>query len=160
LDRCARRDDAGKEAATKVGGRSGDCVDRRRTGGPSGLPSKERAGRGSPSAGSGQDDRATPRTTRSIPETPAHPRGGFVVSGIGCAVVAALGRPDGAVGEQAGTERAMRRMSLELESRWWTLGGAEVLDMMNSVGALVRAGQTVHIGTDAQKSATRMEFVT
>ena len=54
----------------------------------------------------------------------------------------------------------MRRMSLDLESRWWTLGGAEVLDMMNSVGALVRAGQTVHIGTDAQKSATRMEFVT
>ena len=52
------------------------------------------------------------------------------------------------------------RMSLELESRWWTLGGAEVLDMMSSIGALVRAGQTVHIGTDAQKSATRMEFVT
>ncbi|MEZ4331153.1 MAG: ribonuclease H-like YkuK family protein [Myxococcota bacterium] len=52
------------------------------------------------------------------------------------------------------------RMSLELESRWWTLGGAEVLDMMSTVGALVRSGQTVHIGTDAQKTATRMEFVT
>ena len=31
----------------------------------------------------------------------------------------------------------MRRMSLELESRWWTLGGAEVLDMMGNVGGFV-----------------------
>ena len=52
------------------------------------------------------------------------------------------------------------KMSLDLESRWSTLGGAEVLDMMSHIGALVRSGQTVHIGTDAQKSATRMEFVT
>ena len=49
---------------------------------------------------------------------------------------------------------------LDLSSRWWTLGGAEVLDVMGSVRSLVRKGQVVHIGTDAQKSATRMEFVT
>ena len=49
---------------------------------------------------------------------------------------------------------------LELESRWWTLGGAEVLDVMGTVRSLVRKGQVVHIGTDAQKSSSRMEFVT
>ncbi|MBW2495697.1 MAG: hypothetical protein JRF61_00365 [Deltaproteobacteria bacterium] len=52
------------------------------------------------------------------------------------------------------------RPKLELDSRWWTLGGAEVLDVMASVRRLVRQGQVVHIGTDAQKSASRMEFVT
>lgn len=52
------------------------------------------------------------------------------------------------------------RPNLDLESRWWTLGGAEVLDVMESVGHLVRRGQIVHIGTDAQKSSSRMEFVT
>ena len=52
------------------------------------------------------------------------------------------------------------RPEVDLESRWWTLGGAEVLDVMSSVRALVRQGQVVHIGTDAQKSASRMEFVT
>jgi predicted RNase H-related nuclease YkuK (DUF458 family) len=44
--------------------------------------------------------------------------------------------------------------------RWWTLGGAEVLDVMGTVHRLLRHGQVVHIGTDAQKSANRMEFVT
>lgn len=52
------------------------------------------------------------------------------------------------------------RPRLELDSRWWTLGGAEVLDVMSSVRSLVRKGQIVHIGTDAQKSSSRMEFVT
>jgi predicted RNase H-related nuclease YkuK (DUF458 family) len=40
------------------------------------------------------------------------------------------------------------------------LSGAEVLDVMSAVQALVRKGQIVHIGTDAQKSSKRMEFVT
>ena len=52
------------------------------------------------------------------------------------------------------------RPNVELDSRWWTLGGAEVLDVMESVKSLIRKGQVVHIGTDAQKSSTRMEFVT
>jgi predicted RNase H-related nuclease YkuK (DUF458 family) len=49
---------------------------------------------------------------------------------------------------------------LDMESRWWTLGGAEVLDVMGTVQSLIRQGQIVHVGTDAQKSSTRMEFVT
>ncbi len=49
---------------------------------------------------------------------------------------------------------------IAMDSRWWTLGGAEVLDVMSTVRSLVRKGQVVHIGTDAQKSSTRMEFVT
>ncbi len=52
------------------------------------------------------------------------------------------------------------RRKLDLESRWWTLGGVEVLDVMSAVRSLVRRGQVVHIGTDAQKSSKRMEFVT
>jgi predicted RNase H-related nuclease YkuK (DUF458 family) len=52
------------------------------------------------------------------------------------------------------------RPEVEIESRWWTLSGAEVLDVMSAVQALVRRGQIVHIGTDAQKSSKRMEFVT
>ena len=52
------------------------------------------------------------------------------------------------------------RRDVESESRWWTLSGAEVLDVMSAVQALVRKGQIVHIGTDAQKSSKRMEFVT
>jgi predicted RNase H-related nuclease YkuK (DUF458 family) len=44
--------------------------------------------------------------------------------------------------------------------RWWTLGGVEVLDVMGTVHRLLRRGQIVHIGTDAQKSSSRMEFVT
>ena len=52
------------------------------------------------------------------------------------------------------------RRQVDPESRWWTLGGAEVLDVMSTVRRLVQRGQTVHIGTDAQKSAHRMEFVT
>lgn len=44
--------------------------------------------------------------------------------------------------------------------RWWTLGGAEVLDVMETVQRLLWNGQVVHIGTDAQKSSSRMEFVT
>lgn len=49
---------------------------------------------------------------------------------------------------------------LDERERWWTLGGAEVLDVMETVHRLLRHGQVVHIGTDAQKSSTRMEFVT
>ena len=52
------------------------------------------------------------------------------------------------------------RRNIESEGRWWTLGGVEVLDVMSAVQALVRQGQVVHIGTDAQKSTKRMEFVT
>ena len=58
-----------------------------------------------------------------------------------------MGRPD-------------RRTSVKADGRWWTLSGVEVLDMMGSVERLLRAGQTVHIGTDAQKTHRRMEFVT
>ena len=39
----------------------------------------------------------------------------------------------------------------ERESRWWTLGGVEVLDVMGAVHRLLDDGQVVHIGTDAQK---------
>jgi len=46
------------------------------------------------------------------------------------------------------------------DARWWTLSGVEILDVMGAVGALVDRGHVVHIGTDAQKSAHRMEFVT
>lgn len=46
------------------------------------------------------------------------------------------------------------------ESRWWTLSGVEVLDVMSAVNALIRQGQIVHIGSDAQKSSKHMEFVT
>lgn len=52
------------------------------------------------------------------------------------------------------------RTRTDEENAWWTLGGAEVLDVMSSVRALLRQGQIVHIGTDAQKSSKRMEFVT
>ena len=48
----------------------------------------------------------------------------------------------------------------ERDSRWWTLAGAEVLDVMGTVRRLLDNGQVVHIGTDAQKTARRMEFVT
>ena len=44
--------------------------------------------------------------------------------------------------------------------RWFTLSGVEVLDVMSAVEALLRQGQIVHIGTDAQKSSHRMAFVT
>ncbi len=52
------------------------------------------------------------------------------------------------------------RRDVESEGRWWTLSGAEVLDVMSVVQALVTRGQIVHIGSDAQKSCKRMEFVT
>ena len=52
------------------------------------------------------------------------------------------------------------RTRVDEESAWWTLAGAEVLDVMESVRSLLREGQIVHIGTDAQKSSKRMEFVT
>jgi predicted RNase H-related nuclease YkuK (DUF458 family) len=52
------------------------------------------------------------------------------------------------------------RRDVEPEDRWWTLGGVEVLDVMGVVQSLVSQGRTVHIGTDAQKSSKRMEFVT
>jgi predicted RNase H-related nuclease YkuK (DUF458 family) len=47
-----------------------------------------------------------------------------------------------------------------VDPRWWTLSGAEVLDVMTAVEQLMQRGHVVHIGTDAQKSARRMEFVT
>jgi predicted RNase H-related nuclease YkuK (DUF458 family) len=40
------------------------------------------------------------------------------------------------------------------------LGGVEVLDVMSTVEQLMHRGRVVHIGTDAQKSMRRMEFVT
>jgi predicted RNase H-related nuclease YkuK (DUF458 family) len=46
------------------------------------------------------------------------------------------------------------------DDRWWTLSGVEVLDIMSTVESLLRHDQVVHIGTDAQKSNHRMEFVT
>ena len=52
------------------------------------------------------------------------------------------------------------RTRLDEEAAWWTLSGTEVLDVMSSVRSLLRKGQIVHIGTDAQKSSKRMEFVT
>jgi len=52
------------------------------------------------------------------------------------------------------------RQKLESDTRWWTLGGVEVLDVMSAVESLIRRGQVVHIGSDAQKSSSRMEFVT
>ncbi|MBW2294735.1 MAG: hypothetical protein JRG94_20850, partial [Deltaproteobacteria bacterium] len=58
-----------------------------------------------------------------------------------------MGRPD-------------RRVSARTDGRWWTLSGVEVLDVMTTVEQLLRRGRTVHIGTDAQKSSKRMEFVT
>ena len=55
----------------------------------------------------------------------------------------------------------MRRiLDKDERERWWTLGGVEVLDVMGTVQRLLRRGQVVHIGTDAQKSTNRMEFVT
>lgn len=52
------------------------------------------------------------------------------------------------------------RQQVESETRWWTLGGVEVLDVMSAVESLIRRGRVVHIGSDAQKSSSRMEFVT
>ena len=49
---------------------------------------------------------------------------------------------------------------LREEAHWWTLGGVEMLDVMATAEQLLRQGQVVHIGTDAQKSSKRMEFVT
>jgi len=55
----------------------------------------------------------------------------------------------------------MRRLvGGDQREKWWTLGGAEVLDLMGTIERLLRVGQIVHIGTDAQKTSTRMEFVT
>jgi len=56
--------------------------------------------------------------------------------------------------------RPMGRPLHRTDPRWWTLSGAEVLDVMTAVEQLLRRGHVVHIGTDAQKSARRMEFVT
>jgi predicted RNase H-related nuclease YkuK (DUF458 family) len=58
-----------------------------------------------------------------------------------------MGRPD-------------RKVSVRTDGRWWTLSGVEVLDVMTTVEQLLRRGRIVHIGTDAQKSSKRMEFVT
>ena len=58
-----------------------------------------------------------------------------------------MSRPDG-------------RPAFRMDARWWTLSGVEVLDVMSSVEQLLSRGHVVHIGTDAQKSARRMEFVT
>ncbi len=56
--------------------------------------------------------------------------------------------------------RSDRRVGLRTDARWWTLSGVEVLDIMSTVEQLMLRGHVVHIGTDAQKSAKRMEFVT
>ncbi len=56
--------------------------------------------------------------------------------------------------------RPSTRAALRTDARWWTLSGVEVLDVMTAVEQLLRRGHVVHIGTDAQKSARRMEFVT
>jgi predicted RNase H-related nuclease YkuK (DUF458 family) len=53
-----------------------------------------------------------------------------------------------------------RKSSVRADGRCWTLSGVEVLDVMKTVEQLLRTGHIVHIGTDAQKSAKRMEFVT
>jgi predicted RNase H-related nuclease YkuK (DUF458 family) len=78
-------------------------------------------------------------------ETPAHLRRGLGRSGTR---------------HSTGDEMRPQKPGFEQDSRWWTLGGAEVLDVMGTVRSLLRQGQVVHIGTDAQKCATRMEFVT
>lgn len=44
--------------------------------------------------------------------------------------------------------------------KWWTLSGVQVFDMMRVVEQLLGEGRVVHIGTDAQKTSRRMEFVT
>lgn len=44
--------------------------------------------------------------------------------------------------------------------QWWTLSGVQVFDMMRVVEQLLGEGRVVHIGTDAQKTSRRMEFVT
>ena len=44
--------------------------------------------------------------------------------------------------------------------KWWTLSGVQVFDVMRVVEQLLSEGRVVHIGTDAQKSSRRMEFVT
>lgn len=56
--------------------------------------------------------------------------------------------------------RPGQRKSVRTDGRWWTLTGAEVLDVMGTVESLLREGRVVHIGTDAQKSNRHMEFVT
>ncbi len=56
--------------------------------------------------------------------------------------------------------RPSTRAAPRTDARWWTLSGVEVLDVMTAVEQLLRRGHVVHIGTDAQKSARRMEFVT
>ncbi len=53
-----------------------------------------------------------------------------------------------------------RPRSEQGSGRWWTLGGVELLDVMSTVEQLMDRGRVVHIGTDAQKSMRRMEFVT
>lgn len=52
------------------------------------------------------------------------------------------------------------RAAIRPDARWRTLSGVEMLDVMTTVEQLLRGGHVVHIGTDAQKSARRMEFVT
>jgi predicted RNase H-related nuclease YkuK (DUF458 family) len=56
--------------------------------------------------------------------------------------------------------RSGRRSDIKADGRWFTLKGVEVLDMMGIVEDFLRRGRVVHIGTDAQKSNRRMEFVT
>ena len=70
---------------------------------------------------------ACERPPPSPSETPAQTRGGFVVLGTGFET-------------RAGDEM---KPQLELESRWWTLAGAEVLDVMGTVRSLVRKGQVI-----------------
>ena len=54
----------------------------------------------------------------------------------------------------------MANPTLPIVERWWTLAGVQVFDVMSVIEQLLREGRVVHIGTDAQKSSRRMEFVT
>jgi predicted RNase H-related nuclease YkuK (DUF458 family) len=56
--------------------------------------------------------------------------------------------------------RPEHKQGVRADGRWWTLGGVELLDMFGAVEQLMRKGHVVHLGTDAQKSARHMEFVT
>jgi predicted RNase H-related nuclease YkuK (DUF458 family) len=56
--------------------------------------------------------------------------------------------------------RPVEGTNVRADGRWWTLSGVEMLDMMGTVERLMKIGQVVHIGTDAQKSNRHMEFVT
>ncbi|MAI81055.1 MAG: hypothetical protein CL917_19095 [Deltaproteobacteria bacterium] len=47
-----------------------------------------------------------------------------------------------------------------VQESWWTLSGVQVFDLMSVVEQFLKEGRIVHIGTDAQETSRRMEFVT